>query len=296
MNLPFPWELELIYAVQSFRRPALDLFFKSITALGNEEFYFLLLPLLLWCVDLAIGARIAAVFLLSTYANVGLKDLFGHPRPFVSDPSVKLYEVDGYGLPSGHAQLSVVVWGSVAHAFKRARVWVVAGLLAALIGFSRIYLGVHFPSDVLVGWLIGAFLLAAYVALHSDIEAWLEEKALSTQLTIVAVLSLALLVLHTTEDVASLTGVLLGAGVGLALLRKHVNYHAGGPLWKRGVRYLIGIAGLIALRFGLGALSPGTGEGLQLALRFARYAVLGSWIGLGAPWLFKKLRLTRSEG
>lgn len=296
MILPFPWELELIHAVQSFRHPALDVLFKSITTLGNEDFYFLLLPLLLWCVDFAIGARIAVVFLLSTYANVGLKDLFRHPRPFVGDPSVKLYEVEGYGLPSGHAQLSVVIWGSLAHAFKRTRVWVVAGLLAALIGFSRIYLGVHFPTDVLVGWLIGALLLAAYIALHRPIEAWLAEKTISTHLAVVGVLSLTLLLLHITENVASLAGVLLGAGVGIAVLRKHVDYHAGGWLWKRGLRLLLGGAVLLALRFGLQAISPETGEGLQLALRFGRYAILGVWIGLGAPWLFSRLRLTPSEG
>ncbi len=292
MNLPFPWELELIYAVQSFRLPALDIFFKSITALGNEDFYFILLPLVLWCVDFAIGARIAAVFLLSTYANVGLKDLFGHPRPFVDDPSVKLYEVEGYGLPSGHAQLSVVIWGSLAHAFKRAWLWVVASLLAALIGFSRIYLGVHFPSDVLVGWLIGALLLAAYVALHRPIEAWLAERRLSDQLAMVAALALTLLLLHATENVASLTGVLLGAGAGIALLRKYVGYRAGGSLWKRGLRYLLGSAALLALRFGLEALCPETRGALQLTLRFLRYAILGVWIGLGAPWLFNKLHLT----
>ena len=290
------WGLELIRAVQQFRSPALDALFRSITALGNEDFYFLLLPLLLWCVKFAIGVRLAAVFLLSTYVNVSLKDLFQLPRPFILDPSVKLYDVEGYGMPSGHAQLSVVVWGTIAHAFKKAWLWTIAGLLAALIGLSRIYLGVHFPTDVLAGWLIGALLLAAYMVLHRPVEAWLERRGLGAQLTAAVVLSLTLLFLHATENTASLSGVLLGAGAGVALLRRYTDYRAGGLPWKQAARYVLGVAVLMALRLGLKAISPDAGGALQLALRFARYAMLGLWIGLGAPWLFKKLRLSPSEG
>jgi membrane-associated phospholipid phosphatase len=296
MNPIFQWGLDLIHAVQGFRSPVLDTFFTYVTALGNEDFYFLLLPLLLWCIDVAVGARLAAVFLLSAYINVGLKDLFGLPRPFAFDPSVGLYDVEGYGLPSGHAQLSVVVWGAIAHALKKASLWILAGLLAALIGFSRIYLGVHFPTDVLAGWLIGALLLAAYVVLQPRLETWLEERGLGAQLTAAVVLSLAMLVLHTTEDATSLAGVLLGAGLGLALLRRYLAYHAGGLVWKRGVRLLLGLAVLLGLRFGLKALSPEGPESLQLALRFARYAILGLWISLGAPWLFNKLKLAPRDG
>ncbi len=295
MNPTFEWGLELIRTVQRVQGPMLNTLFKALTALGSEDFYFLLLPLLLWCIDFAVGARLAAVFLLSAYVNVGLKDLFRLPRPFVLDPSVKLYDVEGYGMPSGHAQLSVVIWGTIAHALKRTSLWVLAGLLAALIGLSRIYLGVHFPTDVAAGWLIGALLLAGYVALHSLVETWLEERGFSVQLMLVVALSLALLLLHATEDTASLTGILLGAGVGLAVLRRHLTYRAGGPLWKRGARLLLGGAIMLALRFGLKAVSPEASGSFQLALRFTRYAILGLWIGLGAPWTFNQLRLATGD-
>jgi membrane-associated phospholipid phosphatase len=291
MTLPFLWELELIRAIQTLRSPALDLLFRSITSLGNEDFYFLLLPLLLWCVDFAIGARLAAVFLVSTYINVSLKDLFRLPRPFVLDPSVRLYDAEGYGMPSGHAQLSVVIWGTLAHAFRKAWLWLVAGLLAALIGFSRIYLGVHFPTDVLAGWLIGAALVAIYIALQPRVETWLEERGFEAQLVAVVGLPMTLVLLHATEDTVSLAGILLGAGVSIALLRRRFDYAAAGPLWKRVVRFLLGMVVLVALRFGLKALSPQSPEPLRLALRFTRYAILGLWIALGAPWLFNKLQL-----
>jgi hypothetical protein len=168
-------------------------------------------------------------------------------------------------------------------------------ILAALIGFSRIYLGVHFPSDVVIGWLIGAVLVVSYVLLHARVEAWLEEKGFTMQIVVAVGLSLALVLLHTTENTTSLVGVLVGAAVGISILRKFFDYDPGGPIWKRAVRFFIGVAVLLALRFGLKAISPSEPRTLQLASRFVRYALLGLWIGLGAPWLFSKLRLNTNS-
>jgi membrane-associated phospholipid phosphatase len=295
MNPIFQWGLELIREVQTARAPVIDALFLAITSLGSKEFYFLLLPLLLWSVDFVIGVRVAVAFLLATYVNISLKDLFSLPRPFELDPSVKLYDATGYGLPSGHAQLSVIVWGTFASAIDKTWSWIGAGILAALIGFSRIYLGVHFPTDVLMGWLIGILLLATYVAFHWQLEKWLEMSGLGVQLTVTVILSLALLLVHGTEDTASLTGVLAGAGIGVALLQRSFDYDDGGSFWQRGARFLLGVAVLLALRFGLKAVSPEGSQPLATAARFLRYGILGLWIGLGAPWLFKAVGLTTAE-
>lgn len=288
--------LELIRAIQQIQSPALNVFFLAITSLGSEDFYFLLLPLLLWCVDVAAGARIAAVLLLSTYVNLGLKDLFALPRPFELDPSVKLYDAPGYGLPSGHAQLSVVIWGAIAHAVKTAWMWALAALLAVLIGLSRIYLGVHFPTDVLAGWLVGALLLGAYLALHCPVESGLEKVSLTSQLALATGLPLILLLVHTTEDTASLTGVMLGAGVGVPLLLRRIDYDPRGPRWQRVARFFLGVAVVFALRFGLKAISPGEPWSLHTAARFLRYAIIGLWVALGAPWLFRAIGLAGGSG
>lgn len=289
------WGLEVIRAVQAVRSPALDIVFRAITSLGGQEFYFLLLPLLLWCIDYAVGVRLGTAFLLATYVNIGLKDLFALPRPFSADPSVRVYDAEGYGLPSGHAQLSVVLWGSIAHTLEKGWAWVAAVLLALLIGFSRVYLGVHFPTDVLMGWFVGALLVLAYVAIHCPTEAWLEQQALSVQLVAIILLPLALLVLNPTANVARITGIMLGIGVGVALLMRYYHYDAGGPLWQRVVRLLLGIVVLLVLRFGLSVVSPAGTPLLELALRFARYVAVGLWVGLGAPWLFNKLALARGH-
>lgn len=291
MDAIWQWGLEFIRAVQMASSPALDLIFKAITFLGEEDFFMLLLPLLLWCVDFAVGTRLAIVFLLSTYANDGLKTLFADPRPFELDQAVGLHDAEGYGLPSGHSQSAVVVWGTLAAAFRKAWMWVAAILLMVAIGFSRIYLGVHFPTDVLGGWAVGAICLMAYLVLGQRIEAWLKRAGLAVQLTLAVAVPLVLLLLYHTDTTTSTMGVLMGAGVGVALMTRISPFSAAGPLWQRGARVLVGAVILLAIRYGLKAVFPAEGEPLYSMMRTIRYALVGLWAGLGAPWLFLKLRL-----
>jgi membrane-associated phospholipid phosphatase len=289
------WGLELIRAVQSVHGPTLDAIFKAITFTGEEDFFFILLPLILWCVDFAFGARLAFFFLFSTVVNSGAKGLIGHPRPCDLDPEVKLHDYTGrYGLPSGHSQSAVVLWGAIASRARKPWVWVVAILLMVLIGFSRIYLGVHFPTDVLGGWALGAVLLGSYIFLVPRIEAWLKKAGLVVRLALVVVIPLVIVLLYPSDDSLSAMGVFLGAGVGIVLAGQWVPFDAGGPLWQRAVRLLLGVAVVLGLRFGLKAVFPDEGEALYALMRFVRYALVGLWGSLGAPWLFLKLRLASS--
>jgi membrane-associated phospholipid phosphatase len=292
MEAVWQWGLDFIRAVQSVRGPVLDTIFKAITFMGEEDFFFILLPLILWCVDFAFGVRMAFFFLLSTCLNSVAKGLIDHPRPCDLDPEVKLHDYTGrYGLPSGHSQSAVVLWGAIASYARKRWVWAVAILLMVLIGFSRIYLGVHFPTDVLGGWTLGAVLLAFYIILVPRIEAWLKRTDLIVRLALVVVMPLVLVLIFPSSDSISAMGVFLGAGVGIVLTGQWVPFSAAGPLWQRAVRLLLGAAVLLALRFGLKAIFPDEGEALYVLMRFVRYMVVGLWATLGAPWLFVKLKL-----
>jgi membrane-associated phospholipid phosphatase len=287
------WGLDLIRTIQLVHGPALDAVFKAVTFLGEETFFLILVPLIFWCVDFAVGVRMAFIFLLSPYLNAVLKDLFAHPRPFQLDPTVQLHDVGvgGYGLPSGHSQNAVVLWGSIAAGFRKTWLWVLAIVLVVLIGFSRVYLGVHFPTDVLGGWAVGAVLLALYVALGPRIEAWLKRIGLVWQLVLAIVVPLALLLVHPTADTATPTAVLMGMGVGLVLTQRVARFSTAGPPWQCVLRYLVGVVGLFVFYVGLKLVFPAEGEPLYFLLRVVRYALVGLWAGLGAPWTFLRLRL-----
>ncbi len=296
METIWQWGVEFIRTIQQVHGPALDAIFKAFTFMGEKEFSLIFFTLIFWCVDFAVGARLIFAFLISPYINTILKALFAYPRPFELDPTVQRHYtgLTGSGMPSGHAQSAIVIWGAIAVRFRKTWLWVVAILLIFLVGFSRVYLGVHFPTDVLGGWAVGAAVLAIYLALEPRVETWLKQAELPVQLALAAVVPLALLLLYPANDAAIAMATMLGIGVGLVLGRRAAPFSVAGPLLQRGARYLVGMIGLLAIYLGLKFVFPSEGEPFYLAMRVARYALVGLWGGLGAPWLFRRLRLASS--
>ena len=133
--------------------------------LGKEEFFILLLPILYWCVDSHLGIRVGLILMMSTSLNDTLKLALHGPRPYWYSSEVNgLAEETSFGAPSGHAQNAMVIWGMIAASLRKWWGWLIAGLLIFFIGFSRLYLGVHFPVDIaagaFLGWGIGTLAIA----------------------------------------------------------------------------------------------------------------------------------------
>jgi membrane-associated phospholipid phosphatase len=163
MNELIRWGLEIVRWIQTFRNPLLDQFFLTINFLGDEEFYLLFFPLIFWCFHKAIGYRLAFLFLVSAWTNAFFKNVFAAPRPHDVDP--KLYapiKTTGYGIPSGHTQGTVVTWGNLATQLKTRAWWTLAILIPLFVGIGRMYLGDHFPQDVLAGAGLGVLLVVGY--------------------------------------------------------------------------------------------------------------------------------------
>ncbi len=165
--------------------------------LGNEEFFLLVLPLIYWSIDSALGLRVGFILVTSNLINHIGKLIFAGPRPYwVSSHVRALWLTEtSFGIPSGHAQNAVSIWGMFAAYAKRAWGWAVSLTVIFLIGFSRIYLGVHFPHDVLFGWLLGAVILWAFVRFWEPVGALVGKKTLSGQILIAFAVSLLFIVL-----------------------------------------------------------------------------------------------------
>lgn len=295
MEAIWQWGINLIIAIQQVHGPVLDIIFRAITFAGEEQFYLVLLPLVLWCFDYSFGAALSVLFMVSTSINVALKDLFQHPRPFDLIPGLKLSEASGYGLPSGHAQISLTVWGAIAGRLQKKWFWIVAGVVVLLISFSRIYLGVHFPTDVFAGLIIGGILLALYFVYKSRVEQWLAGLNIGFQLLLAIGLPLLFLLPSPTADALTGSGAFLGMGIGLIFKSRYLPYSTGGTWWQRTLRYLAGMVILFALYLGLKKVFPPDGSVAGAVFRFVRYALIGGWITIGAPWLFRIMRLAKAS-
>jgi membrane-associated phospholipid phosphatase len=285
------WGTGIIIAIQAVHNPALDAFFNTVTSLGSEEFYLILLPLLYWCIDKRQAQLLAYLVLLSAYSNSVLKSLFGLPRPFQYDFRVLKLDLTpaeelGYGFPSGHSQSALVVWGYLATWIRRWWVGVSATILVVLIAFSRIYLGVHFPGDVLGGLILGAGWLGLFVWLGGDLISWLSAQPVTTQFGLGIAVPLVLLLAYSAGDAGVAMGTLIGVGAGIVIESRVVGFTASGSVWQRALRFVIGVIGVVILREGLRLVFPGEGEQLYALFRTTRYVLVGLWVTLGGPWVF----------
>jgi membrane-associated phospholipid phosphatase len=287
--------VEVVLWLQHFS-PALDLPFKAITYLGDETFYLLFMPLVYWCFDRRSGARLFILLLLSAYVNAIAKLLVDQPRPFNYDKRVRaIVPAGGGGLPSGHTQNAVVVWGYLAVRSRRRIWWLFAGFLMIAIPVSRLYLGVHFPTDLIGGYLLGAAILILFLRLVPHFETWLAQQDCGVQILISLAVSILLMVFNFSGDpaVLSAASVLLGVCTGFALERRYVGFSCRGTWWKKTLRYLLGAAVLFALWGGLKVALAGLEP--AFLFRFVRYALVGLWGGMGAPWVFVRLKLADTE-
>lgn len=289
------WGIRVVLWLQQ-ASPALDLPFQALTLMGNETFYLIFFPLVYWCLDRRVGARLIILFLLSSCTNAAAKQFAGQPRPFEYDPTVqRLWPAGGRGFPSGHTQSAVVIWGYLASQFRKTWFWAVAGSLIVLIPLSRVYLGVHFPTDLLGGYLLGAALLALYLRFQPAVEDWLAGR--NTGIQLVAALALPSLILllspHIEAYQIKTAAALMGMGVGFVLERRWVRFDSGGPAGKRALRLLVGILIMVVFRVGLGSFE--TGADHESAFRFVRYLFLGLGGALIAPWLFVSVGLAERE-
>ncbi|MDT8903429.1 phosphatase PAP2 family protein [Anaeroselena agilis] len=163
----------VIWLVHTLATPAADQAMIAITALGSGAVYAVVAPLalgvLLWLRLRREAATLAVCLVGASALNWLLKSLFERARPDL----FKVISATGYSFPSGHAMVSLCFYGMAAYLLCRhirglqaqIVVYSLAAVLVSAIGFSRIYLGVHYPSDVLGGYFAGGTWLILCVSL-----------------------------------------------------------------------------------------------------------------------------------
>ena len=152
------WEMlfgtQLIEILQSLFAPQFNFLFTATTLLGDGSVLVGLSATIYWCFDKGRGRVVTYVLLLGAYLNFFLKILIAWPRPPVELRIAEKSETS-YGFPSGHAQDSTTFWSWISLDFRKRILSVLGIVIVVAVGISRIYLGLHYPVQVIGGWIVG---------------------------------------------------------------------------------------------------------------------------------------------
>lgn len=297
--------------------PQLRGFMSLISAMGEEEFFLIVLPAIYWSVNKQLGRQLGYFFLLSALINNMFKNILRGPRPFWLEPNLQLNDVEGYGMPGGHVQNATVVFMLVAAHLRRTWAWIIVLLYILLMAVSRVYLGVHFIHDNILGFMTGLVILGLFVVWQVRFYDRFNRQILGRRLLLILLVPLILAAAYVGallligppepdarwqsfvpaaeidghETVVSTVAGLLGFGVGMLMESSRIRFRVDGSVWQRVARYLLGIVVAVGIWAGLRAVFPAEPLVVALPLRFVRYVLLLFWVSYLAPWVFVRLRL-----
>ncbi len=290
--------MEFLRLLEGIRSPFLTMVFRFLTDFGEESFFLLVLCALYWCINKQLAYGVGISFFVSSMLTQGMKITFRVERPWIIDPAFSpakgdgiLATATGYSFPSGHTQSATALFTYLGLASRKKRVLIACLVLSLLVGFSRMYLGVHTPVDVAVG-----FLLALTVATLSY---WYMGKGFSYTPLIWAMLigSIGVLVYALTQqgggvledknlaDACKAAGACIGCAGGLIAEHKwiHFSEKTARP-WHQVPKFLLGVAVLLGIKAGL---KPVLGESL-LADAF-RYTLMALWALAIYPLIMRRI-------
>lgn len=300
--------MQILYWFQSIRNPFLDRFFSLVTMLGEETVFLILGILIFWCVNKQKGYYILSVGFLGLLVNQFLKISCRVPRPWIKDPHFTIVEsareaATGYSFPSGHTQISVGAYGSMARAWTNRAVRFFSILFCVLVPVSRLYLGVHTLADVATSVLVALlliFVLYPWIIRLSD-----KKHGMRFFLGGMTVLSLGYLIymlvfsFPVDTDAKNLAdamanaykifGSMVGVWLGYELDSRFVRFEAKAPwktqLIKVGLGLFIVLLIKSALKTPLYLLCGGEGFADSLRYFFITLFVCGIW-----PFVFSRFK------
>ncbi len=315
------FEIDIIVWLQNNRSSLLDALFQFFTLFGEETVLILILGFIYWCYDKAHGEVIGLTVFISIAINSVLKIIINRPRPFLVDSRIENLKPSTSGsssMPSGHTQTAATTYFSLNRLFKKNWMLIIAIVITFFVAFSRMYLGVHYLSDVLVGAALG-IILAIYIPKLLD---KIENKRRFYNIALIAVNGALLIILvisyignmtdagvdafnlfDTNENIFKMFGTMSGFLIAINFEKNHVNFENHKHIWKNIIRFVLGLAIIMAIRYLLSFIfdlivdtdSLIVGQGfkgiLGLLLDYIRYATM-LFIGIGVyPILFKKMNI-----
>ncbi len=296
----FPWEVDLIVWLQSILSSNLFVTIGSILTLFGAEILVIVAGFIYWNFDKEYGKYVGINIAMAVVWNPMIKNIFLRTRPYLANSEIKCLKAveakapiediaaQGYSFPSGHSMNAATIYGSIAYRGKKKWLWACAAVMIFLVGFSRVYLGVHFPTDVLVGWACGFILLIIVSMLQKKIK----NKTILYGILILS--GIPGLFYCTSDDYFTAMGLLIGLCIGFLFEEKLVHFSNT----KNPLRMIVRVAGGGAIYAGLNELlklpfeliSPSflkSGSFAAHMVRLGRYAIVIFVLIAIYPMLFK---------
>ena len=164
--------MDILLFFQSIRSDILTAIFTTFTICTEQVAVVLIAAIMYWCIDKKCGQRLLFAVTGSITINSGLKNFFKAPRPIGSKnlESLRTETATGYSFPSGHTQTATTVWVALIEYFRKWWITLLGIIMILGAGISRLYLGVHWPEDVFIGWILGILVSIIFIKLFDYVD------------------------------------------------------------------------------------------------------------------------------
>ena len=289
----FNWEPTLMVWLQNLLGDMGAAIAAYVTMLGEETVMVAILGFIYWCYDKKFGVFVGTNLMVGLVANPMIKNIFLRYRPYMVHSEVKclkpvhegdLYDplLQGYSFPSGHTSNSSTMYFSLPVYEKKKWLVVLGILMPFLVGLSRVCLGVHYPTDVMAGWLLGAVVVALMSFLQKKIQVKWKLYLWITLLTIPGCFYC------TSNDYFTSLGMMLGFFAASLFEEKYVNFDNTKDIKKSIIRVVGGLVVFLLANVVLKTVFNAIAiESLVYLLRVIRYGLL-VFVTMGVyPMIFK---------
>lgn len=290
-------EIDFLKLLEGLRTGFLNTLFEMITILGEETLIILIVAIIYFAFSKKEAKRLFFIVVTSTAVNTIAKNLVRRPRPFANGEitAIRQETATGYSFPSGHTQNIATLGTYFSERIRKIWFIIIASIVVLLVGFSRMYLGVHYPSDVIVGLLLGIGVTIGFGFLYDKVK----NQNLLMLIMLLVITPFFIAFMFTKDEQAlslsanfyKMYGIFAGLLVGSVFEENLVQYNIEGPIWKKVLRVVIAIGLVFAVKEGFKLIYKGAGIHVKLIMDSIRYFLM-LFVGLGVcPLLFKKIKI-----